>query len=160
MTLADFTTTQCHATEVLAKALAADEDVLPMLVIWDGEDINLAALPDIGDPEAKETIARRVIPQLLVQFKARYAALIMTGWMVVRTDDTLYLNAVMRPSQDPDRVEIISVTAFSHNHEAHNIGVLTRNPPDNTALAWLPHDESGGASFGLFSGFGKFMVNA
>ena len=91
-----------------------DDDWLPMmgLVPQDGENVMLAIDADwLANDKSKDELVEKVMLPAIDGVGAKTIATIFSAWMSVLPEDTK-IEEIIRPSEDPDRVEAIVLTVM------------------------------------------------
>lgn len=98
-----------HAESMVAE-LSGEEDILPFVSLIDRDDrLHIAGIVMPAEDEGKDAVADMIVA-LCILHQPKEITFICTAWMVASTDGKL---PEARPSQHPDRKEIVFVLSTS-----------------------------------------------
>lgn len=131
-----------------------DDDWAPVAVIDTPRGLGVVVIGagHLADYESKRVLGEQVLPALVREHKARKIALVTSAWMSVLADRPDVRDALargeLRPSQDPERVEVVWVTVMDAEVKRAWMAPILRSRRKPPKLGpWTRHDE--GANSGL-----------
>lgn len=126
-----------------------DDDWAPVALIDTPRGIGVVAIDTdyFADYESKQELAEQVLPALIREHKVRKIALVTSAWMSVLADRPEARDAMargeLRPSQDPDRVEVVWITVMDAEVKRAWMAPILRSRRKPPKLGpWTRHDES------------------
>lgn len=137
--------------ERIGKDLEPEGDWMPTMCLF-GDKPAIIGIPELGDAEYKEMIAKKLIPQLIKKHQPDFAALVTMGWM--KSYETATLEGAAEQARDeakfargdiqnrPGKAECLTIHVVSKSgEEAQLMAYVHRYPQSGPVLQWFYHIE-------------------
>lgn len=158
LSFADFSDAIRSMIADIGRGFRPDEDWMPTIFLLADDGLVVAGIdPEFMSSEpSKDQLADIVIPGLILQSKARMAAMVTTSWMVKVAPGTTYGRAQfddhglrLGPSLHPGRVEVATLLVCDAANSTFHTSEIARSPDAAPRLgAWeAPPGATAGGRF-------------
>ena len=133
--------------ERIGKNLDAQEDWMPVLIAF-GEKPVIMAIPMMGDPDYKEIVAQKLIPDIVKDARPDFAALVTMGWM--KQYETKTLEGAAEQARDEAMFEPGNIADRPGKAECLVIHVIAKDGAERQLMAYVHRYDNGAPTLEWF----------